>query len=235
MLFLSCLFRQMESPLTCLKRSVEEAFHLGYKSLYIFVTVSTFLGAVTTVQSAYNLSNPFVPRSIIAVLVRDTTILELAPTMMAIVFAGKVGSNISGELGTMRITEQIDAIEGMGVNSISYLVLPKIIATMFMFPILVCLSMFAGIVGGYYAGTLTEVTTSAEFIQGLRYDFIPYNIFFAVVKAVVFAFLVSSISAFTGYYTSGGAFEVGRASTVAVTASCVSILCGDYLLADLLL
>lgn len=234
-LFLGQLFRQMESFSTYLSRTFQEAFLLGYKSLFIFFIVSTFMGAVTAIQTAHNLFNPLIPRYIIAVLVRDTTILELAPTVMAIVFAGKIGSNIAGELGTMRITEQIDALEVMGVNSVSYLVLPKILASMLMFPVLVALAMGFSMVGGYFAGTLTHVITPAEFVYGLRFDFFPYNVSFGLMKSVVFAFLVSSIAAFTGYYTEGGAFEVGRASTKAVTTSCVSILCGDYFLAELLL
>ena len=225
----------METPKNYLQRTFQEAFHLGYKSLPIFLIVSTFLGAVTAVQTAYNLVSPWVPKYIIAVLIRDTTFLELSPTVMAIVFAGKIGSNIASELGTMRITEQIDALESMGINSVSYLVLPKIIASMLVFPTLVCLSMFSSILGGYVAGTLTDVITPTQFLYGLRFDFVPYNVFFGMIKSVTFAFIVSSIASFIGYYTEGGSFEVGRASTKAVTASCIGILCGDYLLADLLL
>ena len=234
-LFLLRLFHHMEALSTYLRRTISEMYWLGYKSLFIFFVVSSFMGAVTAVQTAYNLVSPLIPNYIISVLVRDTTILELAPTVMAIVFAGKIGSNIASELGTMRITEQIDALEVMGVNSASYLVLPKILACMLMFPALVALAMGFSIVGGYFAGTLTEVITPTEYIYGLRFEFVPYNVTFGLIKAVVFAFLISSIAAFTGYYTEGGALEVGKASTSAVTTSCVSILCGDYLLAELLL
>ena len=163
------------------------------------------------------------------------TLLELSPTIIAIVFAGKVGSNIAGEIGTMRITEQIDALEVMGVNSSSYLVLPKIIASILMFPILVILSATLAISGGYLAGTLTDVITGAEYIYGLRYEFNPFNLPFALIKAYVFAFIVSSISSYQGYYTSGGALEVGKSSTNAVTNSCIAILIADYLLAQILL
>ncbi len=193
------------------------------------------MGAVTTIQTAYNLISPLIPDYVISLVVRDMTILELAPTIMAIVFAGKVGSNIAGELGTMRITEQIDALEVMGINSTSYLVLPKIIAALFMYPMLVVLAGFLSIYGGYLAGTLTGVITGTEFIYGIRYDFVEYNIIFALTKSFVFAFLVASISAYKGFYTEGGALEVGVASTSAVTNSCIAILLADYLLAQLLL
>jgi len=193
------------------------------------------MGAVTTIETAYNLISPLIPDYVISLVVRDMTILELAPTIMAIVFAGKVGSNIAGELGTMRITEQIDALEVMGINSTSYLVLPKIIAALFMYPMLVVLAGFLSIYGGYLAGTLTGVITGTEFIYGIRYDFVEYNIIFALTKSFVFAFLVASISAYKGFYTEGGALEVGVASTSAVTNSCIAILLADYLLAQLLL
>ena len=234
-LFLLRLFHHMEPFPIYVRRTCSEAYLLGYKSLFVLFVASTFMGAVTAVQTAYNLVNPLVPKYIISVLVRDTAILELAPTFMAIVFAGKIGGNIASELGTMRITEQIDALEVMGVNSASYLVLPKILGCVIMFPLLAILSMGFAIVGGYFAGTLTDALTPTEYVYGLRYAFIPYNVTFGLIKAVVFSFLISSISAFTGYYTTGGALEVGRASTNAVTITCVSVLCGDYLLAELLL
>ena len=163
------------------------------------------------------------------------TVQELAPTVIAIVFAGKVGSSISSGLGTMRITEQIDALEVMGVNSASYLVLPKVIASIIMYPLLVILAMFLSIYGGYIAGTLTNIITEQEYIYGIRLDFNPYTIKFAMIKSVAFAFLISSISAYKGYFTKGGALEVGIASTSAVTNSCIAVLLADYLLAQLLL
>ena len=234
-LFISGFFRHPEALGVYVRRIFFEAFELGYRSLLFFITVSCFLGAVTVVQTAYNLVSPLVPRYIIAVLVRDTTILELSPTIMAIIFAGKAGSHIAGELGTMRVTEQIDALDVMGINPIAYLVMPKVIACMIMFPVLVSITMFFSISGGYLAAIITGELTSTEYVFGLRFDFIPFNITFAMIKSVVFAFMVSSISAYTGYYTKGGAYEVGRASTIAVTASCMAVLCGDYLLAELLL
>ena len=197
--------------------------------------VSTFMGAVTTIQIAANLVSPFVPRFVIAEVVREMTILELAPTIMAIIYAGKVGSSMSGGLGTMRITEQIDALEVMGINSSSYLVLPKILASLFMYPLLVIVSAICAIMGGYIVGSLTGSLTATEYVYGIRYGFNPYFITFALIKSFVFAFLISSISSYKGYYTQGGALEVGIASTNAVTTSIIAVLLADYFLAYLLL
>lgn len=218
-----------------MKLIVDESILLGVDSIFIVAIVSTFMGAVTAVQTAYNLVSPLIQDYIIGTLVRDMTVQELAPTVIAIVFAGKVGSSISSGLGTMRITEQIDALEVMGINSASYLVLPKIVAALIMYPLLVILAMFLSIYGGYIAGTLTNIITEQEYIYGIRLDFNPYTIKFAMVKSVAFAFLISSISAYKGYFTQGGALEVGIASTSAVTNSCIAILLADYLLAQLLL
>jgi phospholipid/cholesterol/gamma-HCH transport system permease protein len=163
------------------------------------------------------------------------TVLELAPTITCVVLSGKVGSNIAGGLGTMRITEQIDALEVMGINAASYLVLPKIVASIIVFPMLVTLAGFLSIFGGYLSGTLTGVITPNEYVYGIRADFNQYNVTFALIKSVVFAFLISSISSFQGFYTRGGALEVGKSSTNAVTNSCIAVLLFDFLLAQLLL
>lgn len=235
MLFLGSLFRRRERFLTYTKLTIDECIKIGYNSIFIVTIVSVFTGAVTTIQTAYNLISPFIPNYVIALVVRDMTILELAPTIMAIVIAGKVGSNIAGELGTMRITEQIDALEVMGINAASYLVLPKILASMLMYPMLVILSAFLTLYGGYIAGTLTGIISGTDFIYGIRYEFMGFNVFFALIKAFVFAFLIASISSYKGYYTSGGALEVGQSSTAAVTSSCIAILCADYALAQLIL
>ncbi|MCC5929606.1 MAG: ABC transporter permease [Cyclobacteriaceae bacterium] len=214
---------------------LDECVSIGIGSLIIVAIVSTFIGAVTCVQTAYNMISPFIPTYIISLIVRDMTLLELAPTITAIVFAGKVGSNIAGELGTMRITDQIDALEVMGINSASFLAMPKIVASLITYPMLVIIAAFLSLMGGYLAGTMTGVITAEEYIYGIRADFIEYNVTFALIKSFVFAFLVASISCFKGYYTSGGALEVGKASTSAVTNSCIAILTADYLLAQLLL
>jgi phospholipid/cholesterol/gamma-HCH transport system permease protein len=172
---------------------------------------------------------------VISQVVREMTVLELAPTVMAIIFAGKVGSSMAGNLGTMRITEQIDALEVMGINSINYLVLPKIVASLIMYPMLVIVSGVCALLGGYLVGNITGILSPDEYIYGIRYMFNPFTITFALIKSFVFAFLVSSISSFKGYYTYGGALEVGISSTKAVTTSVIAILLADYLLAQLLL
>jgi phospholipid/cholesterol/gamma-HCH transport system permease protein len=192
------------------------------------------MGAVTTIQTAYNLVSPLIPDYIVALVVRDMVLLELSPTIIAIIFAGKVGSNIAGELGTMRITEQIDALEVMGINSSSYLVLPKLLATLFTYPLLVIFSAFISLFGGYIAASFTGVITPQDYTFGIQFELIEFMVLFAMIKAFVFAFLVSTISSFMGYYTTGGALEVGKASTNAVTNSVIAILAADYLLAQLL-
>lgn len=234
-IFIHSLFIKRESINTYIRLTIDECIKIGIDSIFIVVIVSTFIGAVTAVQTAYNLVSPLIPNYVISLVVRDMVILELAPTITAIVFAGKVGSNISSELGTMRISEQVDALEVMGINSSSFLVLPKILACVLMYPLLVIIAGFLGILGGYIAASLTGEMTPDEYIYGIRASFIPYNVTFAMIKSVVFAFLISSISSYTGYYTEGGALEVGKASTRAVTSSCIAILSADYLLAQLLL
>ena len=235
LLFLSSQLIRSESLKILFRRFIDEAVLIGISSVAIVAIVSTFIGAVTCVQIAYNLTNALIPRSTIGFMVREMTILELAPTITSIVLAGKVGSNIAGGLGTMRITEQIDALEVMGINSTSYLVLPKILAAIIMFPLLVIVAMSLSILGGYIAGTMTNSLTPQEYIDGLRDAFVPYNITFALIKSVVFAFLIASISAYNGFFTKGGALEVGEASTKAVTNSIIAILVADYVLAWILL
>lgn len=232
---LSSLFRNRERFSVYVRLVLDEAVLIGIDSIFIVVIVSSFIGAVTAVQTAYNLVSPLVPLYIIGTIVRDMTILELAPTIISVVLAGKVGSNIAGGLGTMRITEQIDALEVMGINSASYLILPKIVAAVITFPLLVIIAAFLSIYGGYIAGVFTGALTEKEYIYGIRNDFQPFNVTFAMIKALVFAFLISSISSYQGYYTRGGALEVGQSSTQAVTNSCIAVLCADYLLAQLLI
>ncbi len=214
---------------------MEECLQIGVKSILLIALVSAFMGAVTTVQTAFNLVSPFVPKFVISQVVREMIILELAPTIMAIIYAGKVGSSMAGGLGTMRITEQIDALEVMGINSASYLVLPKIIASLLMYPLLVIVAGFCGLLGGYLVGSLGNIITPYDYIYGIRSSFNEFTITFALIKSFVFAFLIASISSFKGYYTQGGALEVGIASTAAVTSSVIAVLIGDYFLAELLL
>ncbi|RYU95626.1 MlaE family ABC transporter permease [Emticicia agri] len=234
LIFLGKLFTRRETFKVYWNRFLDECLNVGTSSIFIVAIVAVFIGAVTCVQTRANLVSPLVPVYIVSNIVRDMTLLELSSTFMCVVLAGKVGSNIAGELGTMKITEQIDALEVMGINSASYLVLPKLLASIFTFPLLAIISGFLGILGGYLAGTLTGIITPEDYIYGIRYSFIPFNVFIAIIKAFVFGFLISTISAFKGYYTSGGALEVGQASTSAVTNSCIAVLIADYLLAELL-
>lgn len=234
-IFLGTLLVRRERFMTYYRLVMEECIQIGVKSTFLFVLVSTFMGAVTTVQTGYNLTSPLVPHFVISQVVRDMVLYELAPTIMAVIFAGKVGSSMAGGLGTMKITEQIDALEVMGINSASYLALPKIIASLLMFPLLVVFAMACAISGGYLVGTLTGIITPTEYIQGIRSYFDPYAITFALTKSFIFAFIISSVSCFKGYYTRGGALEVGRSSTDAVTTSIISLLLSNYFLAQLLL
>src|SRR5688572_5777354 len=234
-IFLGHLFTNPESFKTYYKLVLEECVNIGIGSIFLVALVSTFMGAVTTVQTAANMVSALIPDYVISQVVRETTILELAPTIIAVIYAGKVGSSMSGHLGTMRITEQIDALEVMGINSISYLVLPKIIASLLMYPILVVIAGVCAMVGGFIAGTIADIITPADYVYGIRYSFNDFFVTFALIKSFVFAFLVASISSFKGYYTQGGALEVGISSTQAVTSSVIAVLIADYLLAQLLL
>ena len=235
LIFLSSLFKNRETFSTYVKLIIEECILVGISSIMLVGLVSLFIGAVSTLQTAFNLTSPLIPDSVIGLVVRDLTILELAPTITAIIFAGKVGSSIAGNLGTMRITEQIDALEVMGINSSSYLVLPKIVATLIMYPLLVILAGVLAILGGFLAAKFGGVVSTADYFIGLKMDFNPFTVSFALIKSVVFGFLVSSISAYMGFFTKGGALEVGQASTRAVTVSCIAILFSDFILAQLLL
>ena len=234
-IFLGRLLNNRETFRTYYKLTLEECINIGIGSILLVAMVATFIGAVTTVQTAFNMVSALIPNYVISQVVREMTVLELAPTIMAIIYAGKVGTGMAGGLGTMRITEQIDALEVMGINSISYLVLPKIIASMLMYPLLVIVAGVCALLGGYLVGTLTGIITPNDYVYGLRSSFNEFTVTFALIKSVVFAFLVASISSFKGYYTQGGALEVGISSTQAVTNSVIAVLMADYLLAQLLL
>lgn len=234
-IFLGNLFINRETFKTYYRLVLDECVSIGLGSLFLVALVSTFMGAVTTVQTAYNMVSEFIPDYVISQVVREMIVLELAPTIIAVIYAGKVGSSMAGGLGTMRITEQIDALEVMGINSISYLVLPKIIASILMYPLLVIIAGVCGIVGGYLAGTLSGIISPNDYVYGLRTAYNEFTVIFALIKSVVFAFLVASISSYRGYYTQGGALEVGVSTTQAVTTSVIAVLIADYLLAQLLL
>ena len=208
---------------------------IGIGSLGIVSIVSLFMGAVSAVQTAYQLVSPLISKSTIAQIVRDTVILEFSPTLVCIVLAGVVGSRIASELGNMRVSEQIDALEIMGINTKTYLIMPKIAAALLMIPLLVIISMVLGILGGRFAGGASGILSYDTFDRGLAESFVAYNVWFALIKAYTFAFIISSIPAYYGYYVEGGALEIGRSSTKAVVVSCIMILLADYALAALLL
>ena len=217
------------------KEFMHQCVEIGVGSLGIVVIISVFMGAVSAVQTAYQIVSPLISKSTIAQIVRDTVILEFAPTVVCIVLAGVVGSKIASELGNMRVTEQIDALEIMGINTKAYLVMPKVVATLVTIPMLVILSMALGIYGGRLAGVASGILSADTYDKGLVENFIPYNVKFALAKAYTFAFIISSIPAYYGYYVKGGALEIGRSSTKSVVVSCVMILFADYILAALLL
>ena len=229
------MFSKPENMKMYWKEFIHQCSDIGIGSLGIVIVISIFMGAVSTVQTAYQLVSPLIPKSAIAQIVRDTVILEFAPTLICIVLAGVVGSKIASELGNMRVSEQIDALEIMGINTKSYLILPKILGGLLMIPLLVAIAMALGIWGGRLAATAANIISGEMFDKGLHEGFIPYNVFFALAKSYTFAFIISSIPAFFGYYVQGGALEIGRASTRAVVISCIMILFGDYILSALLL
>ena len=234
-LLLKKVFSKPEKPSLYYKQTFRELVYLGLNSIGIIAIISFFMGAVITLQTAYNTENPIYPKYLIGLGCRDSIILEFSSTVAALILAGKVGSNIASEIGTMRVTEQIDAMEIMGVNSASYLILPKIVATLLFNPVLTLIGIIVGIFGGWIAGTLSGVITSENFIYGIQYAFIPYYIVYSLIKTLFFAFIITSVSAFQGYYVDGGSLEVGRASTKAVVFSSVLILLFNVILTQLLL
>lgn len=217
------------------KEFMHQCSDIGIGSLGIVCIISVFMGAVSTVQTAYQLISPLIAKTAIAQIVRDTVILEFAPTLVCIVLAGVVGSKIASELGNMRVSEQIDALEIMGINTKTYLILPKILAAIFTIPLLVVMAMVLGIWGGRFAGSMSGILSTDTFDRGLSESFVPFNVFFALIKGYTFAFIISSVPAFYGYYVKGGSLEIGRSSTKSVVVSCIVILLADYMLAALLL
>lgn len=217
------------------QRVVEEIELIGIGSLGIVSILSVFMGAVILIQAANNFSSPWVPTYAEGVATRDSMILEFSTTIIGMVLAGKVGSSIAGQIGTMKVTEQIDAMEIMGVNPQNYLILPKIAAAVFIFPFLTLISIFLGIGGGFLASVLTGLVTEEAFIYGIQYDHIQWYVIYAIIKSVFFAFIITSISSYHGYITTGGAKEVGSSSTKAVVYSCIVILLFDVILTQLLL
>ena len=213
----------------------KELEKLGLQSLPIVIIISVFIGAIMTIQTKLNSANPFLPNYTTGLVTRDTLLLEFSSTIMCLILAGKVGSNIASEIGTMRITEQIDALEIMGVNSANYLILPKIVAFVVMIPFLVIFSMALGLIGGYFVSLFTDVISTADYLAGIQYAFVPYYVFYSVVKSLVFAFVITSVASYYGYYSRGGALDVGKASTNAVVNGSILVLFFNLLITSLML
>ncbi len=235
LLFLLKIVSRPEKAKPYYSQVVREMGKIGLNSLALVIIVSVFMGAVITMQTAFNFTNPLVPKTFIGYGARDSMILEFSSSMVSLILAGKVGANIASELGTMRITQQIDALEIMGVNSAGYLVLPKILAALFFFPILGILSMVVGIWGGWLVAYFTDLVNISVFEDGLRLYFNPFYITYSLIKITIFGFLISTISAYQGYYVEGGSVEVGKASTRAVVYSSIFILLFNVILTKLLL
>ena len=213
------------------KETIRQMYDIGIGSLAVVFMISIFLGAVTAVQFSYQMSGTLVPSYYIGYIVRDMTIIELAPTFTCLVLSGKVGSNMAAEIGGMRQKEHIDAMEIMGVNTASYLVMPKILAALIMIPTLVCVSAMVSIIGAYLASIPTGLFSSADFIKGLRSFFIPHNFNLLFVKAITFSYILTAVSCYQGYFVKGGSIELGKASTRAVVNSYILILLADYIIA----
>jgi len=235
LLLLRSFFKSPERLVVYWDLLLRESAEIGIGSLIIVVLISIFLGAVTTIQTSYQLVSALIDPSIIGAIVANTSLLELAPTITSLVLAGTVGSRIASQLGTMRINEEIDALEVMGINSAAYLIMPKIIGSLFMFPFLVIIAAFLQNFGGLVAGHLTGEVAAADFILGARDYFDPFQVEFMMYKSLTFGFIISSIASYQGFYVRGGSLEVGQAGTRAVVYSCIMILAFDYILAQILL
>ena len=214
---------------------MNELENIGISSLPIVGLMSMFIGGVIALQTASSMSNILLPKYTVGYITQSSTILEFSPTIISLILAGKVGSNVASEIGTMRVTEQIDALEIMGVNSLNHLVLPKIVAAILFFPILIIFSMTLSMLGGWMALMITNLTTTETYVLGLRAFFNPFHITYALTKTVVFGFLIVSVSSFYGYYVKGGSINVGQASTQAVVSSSIAILVANLILTQLLL
>lgn len=235
LLFIRRVFSRPEKKSVYAKELVSELEKLGLNSIVLVMIISFFIGAVLTLQTAYNMASPLLPRYLIGYLTRETLLLEFSSTIVSLILAGKIGSNIASEIGSMKITEQIEALEVMGVNSVSYLVAPKILASLVINPILYIFSVFIGILGGISAGVLSGVVNFDDFIFGLHFTFNPYYVTYSIIKTLIFAFIFTSIPAFYGYNVQGGALEVGRASTKAVVDSSIAILTANLILTQIML
>ena len=213
---------------------LKEIDELIFGSLGILIFISFFIGGVVAIQTALNMTNELIPKNLVGFATRQSIILEFAPTFCSIIMAGKVGSYITSSIGTMRVTEQIDALDVMGVNALNYLVFPKIIALL-LYPFIIAIAMYVGIFGGWFAGVFGGLSTSADFIEGVQLDFIPFHVTYAFIKTLVFAFILATIPSFHGFYMKGGALEVGKAATTSFVWTSVVIIILNYILTQLLL
>jgi len=233
-LLMARVFKKPEKNSIYFHQLVLEIEKLGIHSIGIVAIISVFMGGIITLQLTYNMVSPLMPNYIIGLGNRDTLILEFSSTVLSLMLAGKVGSNIASELGSMRVTEQIDSMEIMGVNSASYLILPKIVAVVFISPFLFIISVTCGIFGGLITGPLSGAVTVATYLEGITHLFVPFYVYFSIIKTLVFGFLIATVPAYLGYYVQGGALEVGRASTKSVVNTSVLILFFDLVLTQLL-
>ena len=217
------------------RQLLDEFYSIGVDSFGIVVIISIFMGAVVSILVAYNLNNPLIPKTMIGYSTREMAILEFSPTILSLILAGKVGSSIASQIGTMRVTEQIDALEITGINPANFLILPKLVAAIFINPALIVFSMVVSIFGGYLVGVLTNLFTPNEYILGLRAFFDAFSVFYALIKTVVFAIIIVTVAGYHGYIIKGGSLEVGRASTKAVVHASILIIIFNLLLTQLLL
>jgi phospholipid/cholesterol/gamma-HCH transport system permease protein len=234
-LLLKKVFKKPEKWRVYYQEMLHEMSEIGVGSLGLIIIISTFIGAVMTMQIAFQLNSDFIPRSVIGQINRDSNILELGPTISALVLMGKVGSSISSQIGSMRVTEQIDALEIMGINAAGYLIMPKLIAGAIMVPVLVIIAIVCALVGGLLGGVLTGAVTTNEYIQGIQGGFNGLTVAVAMVKAFVYGFIITTIPAYKGFHVRGGALEVGQAGTRAVVIGCITILACDYVITALML
>ncbi|MVZ62245.1 MlaE family ABC transporter permease [Sphingobacterium humi] len=235
LLLLKKVFRKPEKWKIYLREILHEMTEIGVGSLGLIVIISTFIGAVMTMQIAFQLVSDLIPNSVIGQINRDSNILELGPTISALVLMGKVGSSISSQIGSMRVTEQIDALEIMGINAAGYLILPKVLAGVIMVPALVTVAIFCALIGGLMGGALSGAVSVDDYIEGIQGGFNGFTVLVAMVKAFVFGFIITTVPAYKGFYVRGGALEVGQAGTRAVVIGCITILACDYIITALML
>ena len=234
-LLLKKVFKRPEKWKIYWREILHEMNEIGVGSVGLIIIISTFIGAVMTMQIAFQLVSDLIPNAVIGQINRDSNILELGPTISALVLMGKVGSSISSQIGSMRVTEQIDALEIMGINAAGYLILPKVIAGVIMVPVLVTVAIFCALIGGLVGGAVTDAVSPNDYILGIRDSFNGFTVAVAMVKAFVYGFFITSIPAYKGFFVRGGALEVGQAGTRAVVIGCIVILASDYLITALML